>query len=69
MTAWVFDPWAMLRVLVEHEVEFVLIGGLAATLYGSPHVTTDVDISPSSASAESGTPYGRVGGTGGPYSR
>ena len=46
-----FDPRAMLRVLVEHEVEFVLIGGLAATLYGSPHVTTDVDISPSSASA------------------
>ena len=27
-------------------VRYVLIGGLAATLYGSPHVTTDVDITP-----------------------
>ena len=41
----------MLRVLVEHDIEFVLIGGLAATLYGSPHVTTDVDISPASTPA------------------
>ena len=46
-----FDPRAMLRVLVEHDVEFVLIGGLAATLHGSPHVTTDVDSSPASTSA------------------
>jgi hypothetical protein len=28
----------------------VLIGGLAATLYGSPHVTTDVDVTPDTAS-------------------
>ena len=46
-----FDPRAMLLVLVEHDVEFVLIGGLAATLYGSPHVTTHVDISPASSPA------------------
>ena len=26
---------------------YVLIGGLAASLHGSPHVTTDVDITPS----------------------
>jgi len=41
-----FDPEEMLRVLARHRVEYVLIGGLAATLYGSPHVTTDVDITP-----------------------
>jgi hypothetical protein len=36
----------MLRVLQQHEVAYVLIGGLAASLYGSPHVTTDADIAP-----------------------
>lgn len=36
----------MLKVLARHQVEYVLIGGLAATLYGSPHVTTDVGITP-----------------------
>lgn len=41
-----FDPEEILRVLQRHEVRYVLIGGLAATLYGSPHVTTDVDITP-----------------------
>jgi hypothetical protein len=42
-----FDPEAMLRVLQKHRVDYVLIGGLAASLHGSPHVTTDVDITPS----------------------
>ena len=42
-----FDPEAMLRILHEHEVAYVLVGGLAASLHGSPHVTTDVDITPS----------------------
>lgn len=37
----------MLRVLEEHGVAYVLIGGLAATLHGSPYVTTDVDVTPS----------------------
>ena len=41
-----FDPEALLRVLDETEVRYVLIGGLAATLHGSPFVTTDVDITP-----------------------
>lgn len=41
-----FDPEAILRVLDQSRVRYVLIGGLAATLYGSPHVTTDVDITP-----------------------
>jgi predicted nucleotidyltransferase len=41
-----FDPEAILRVLGDHGVRYVLVGGLAATLYGSPYVTTDVDIAP-----------------------
>lgn len=41
-----FDPEEILDVLERYEVRYVLIGGLAATLYGSPHVTTDVDITP-----------------------
>ncbi len=41
-----FDPAAIFRVLESHGVEYVLIGGLAASLHGSPHVTTDVDITP-----------------------
>ncbi len=42
-----FNPEAMLTTLERHSVHYVLIGGLAATFYGSPHVTTDVDITPS----------------------
>jgi hypothetical protein len=42
-----FRPDRILRVLREHEIEFVLIGGLAATAHGSPLVTRDVDITPS----------------------
>lgn len=39
-----FDPIAGLRALVEHGVRFVLIGGYAAALRGSPMMTGDVDI-------------------------
>ena len=42
-----FDPDAMLRVLADHGVQYVLIGGLAATLHGSPLRTGDADICPS----------------------
>jgi hypothetical protein len=42
-----FFPEAILRVLQSREVHYVLVGGLAASLHGSPHVTTDVDIAPS----------------------
>ena len=42
-----FDPEAILAALARHGVRYVLIGGLAATLHGSPHITTDVDITPS----------------------
>jgi predicted nucleotidyltransferase len=41
-----FNPLELLRVLVEHEVDFILIGGLAATIHGSPFATVDVDIVP-----------------------
>jgi len=39
-----FDPLGALEVLLDHEVDFVLIGGLAARLHGSPTVTDDLDI-------------------------
>ena len=47
MTDPVFDPEAILAALERRGVRYVLIGGLAATLHGSPHITTDVDITPS----------------------
>lgn len=42
----VFDPERLLAVLGRHDVEFVLIGGLAAVAHGSPLPTTDVDVTP-----------------------
>ena len=42
-----FDPVAALRVLVEHHIEFLLVGGVAARLRGAPMLTQDVDITPS----------------------
>jgi hypothetical protein len=39
-----FDPLAALRTLSAHGVRFVLIGGFAAALRGSPMITGDVDI-------------------------
>lgn len=41
-----FRPEAILGVLERLQVRYVLIGGLAATIHGSPYVTTDVDITP-----------------------
>lgn len=43
---WPFDPLAVLRVLNDREVEYVLIGGVAAVLQGSPLPTYDIDIAP-----------------------
>jgi len=37
---------AILEVLGRHEVAFVLIGGYAAVVHGSPFLTNDVDITP-----------------------
>jgi hypothetical protein len=39
-----FDPAAILRQLLDHHVEFVVIGGLAMTIHGSAHVTRDLDV-------------------------
>jgi len=36
----------LLRVLVQHEVEFVLIGGFALAFHGVPRATKDIDIVP-----------------------
>lgn len=41
-----FDPAAVLRVLTENEVDFVVVGGVAARLRGAPLLTQDVDITP-----------------------
>lgn len=38
------DVEGILRLLLRHEVRFVLIGGLAANSWGSPSLTFDIDI-------------------------
>lgn len=40
------DPEKLLRTLVDHGVEFCLIGAGAAWLQGSPAVTLDLDVMP-----------------------
>lgn len=40
------DPEVLLRTLVEHEVEFCVIGAVAAWLQGNPSVTLDLDVMP-----------------------
>ena len=44
-----FRPQKILATLDRHDVRYVLVGGLAAVLHGSAHVTTDVDIVPEEA--------------------
>ncbi|NBC65882.1 MAG: hypothetical protein GVY07_09550 [Bacteroidetes bacterium] len=44
----VFDPERILKVFASNEVEYVLIGALAARLQGFPRMTADADITPSS---------------------
>jgi hypothetical protein len=41
-----FAPEKILAVLAAHEVRYVVIGGYAAALRGSPFATQDVDITP-----------------------
>jgi predicted nucleotidyltransferase len=43
-----FQPERMFQVLEKHGVRFVLIGGFAAVIHGSPYVTTDIDLVPES---------------------
>lgn len=42
-------PERLLGVLREHGVRFVVIGGFAAVVHGSPHVTFDIDVVPERA--------------------
>lgn len=42
-----FQPEKVFAVLAQHDVEFVLIGGLAAIARQSPYMTVDTDICPS----------------------
>jgi hypothetical protein len=41
-----FDPERLLRTLVDHKVEFCVIGAAAAWLQGNPSVTLDMDVMP-----------------------
>lgn len=43
-----FAPEQILSTLHAHGVRCVLMGGFAAVLYGSPFVTTDIDVVPAS---------------------
>lgn len=49
-----FRPLLTLETLARHGVDYVLIGGLAATLQGSPLTTGDADICPDTAPANLG---------------
>jgi hypothetical protein len=39
-----YDPIAALRTLLEHGVKFVVIGGVAGRVWGSPTMTNDLDV-------------------------
>jgi len=49
-----YRPDKLLEVLEHHGVHFVVIGGLAAELRGSPYATRDVDVTPSRERANLG---------------
>ena len=40
------DAEQMLSVLADHGVRYVIVGGFAAVIHGSPYITADVDIVP-----------------------
>jgi hypothetical protein len=40
------DPERLLRSLIDHQVEFCVIGAVAAWLQGNPTVTLDLDVMP-----------------------
>lgn len=46
MSGPLFQPAEILAALERNEVRYVVIGGLAAALHGSPVMTTDADICP-----------------------
>jgi hypothetical protein len=39
-----FDPLGILRVLSEHDVQFIVIGGVSGNLHGSTTLTEDIDV-------------------------
>lgn len=41
-----FDPIRALWTLVDFNVRFVIVGGVAARIWGSPTVTRDIDVCP-----------------------
>jgi hypothetical protein len=41
-----FDPAEIIGALDRHGVRYVLVGGVAARLHGSPTLTEDIDITP-----------------------
>jgi len=66
-----FEPVALLKALVRSGVDFIVVGGMAATMHGSPVATTDVDIVPRRERANlqrenlAHRQVGRTGGGGG----
>lgn len=44
-----FDPRRILQVLQDHGVRYVVIGGFAAAIHGSPYVTSDIDVVPATS--------------------
>ncbi len=40
----IFDPMSLLRTLTLEGVEFIVIGGVAGNVHGSPSVTDDLDV-------------------------
>ena len=46
-----FDPVEICAVLAEEGVEFVVLGGFAAIIHGSPLPTEDIDVIPSRSAA------------------
>ena len=41
-----YQPDRILEVLERHQVRYVVIGGLAAEIHGSPYITRNVDVTP-----------------------
>ncbi|HLE56117.1 MAG TPA: hypothetical protein VJB15_03475 [Rhodothermia bacterium] len=39
-----FQPLTLLRILREHGVDFIVVGGFAGNILGSPLITTDLDV-------------------------
>ena len=46
-----FDPVEICAVLCDEGVEFVVLGGFAAIIHGSPLPTEDIDVIPSRSGA------------------